>query len=252
MRGSLATLGIVGVLAATPALAAAPAPPAAPAQPAARAAPVLTQPDGVLVFYPAAARAAGVEGSAVIRCVHDEHMGVKNCTLVSETPAGQGFGAAAMAMAAKAPDNPKLDFADEPSKPPQDIEISFSLHPAEIRPDITTMPHVVARPSIVTAPTGAQIQAAYPERALSDQVEGKAAMDCLVTATGKLAGCRIAGELPAGYGFGQATLDLAGDFVMKPRTVDGDAVSGATVRVGVAFSTTDPSAPLTLGLKPKP
>jgi TonB family protein len=253
MRNSLATLGFVGLLAATPVLAAQTAPQAAPAaQPGTKAAPASTQPDAVLVFYPAAARAAGVEGAAVIRCVHNEHMGVKNCALVSETPAGQGFGAAAMAMAAQAPDNPRLDFADEPAKPPQDIEIKFTLHPPEIRPDITTMPHVVARPTIVTAPTNAQIQAAYPERVLSDQVEGRAAMDCLVTAAGKLASCRIAGELPAGYGFGQATLDLAGDFVMKPRTVDGDPVSGATVRVGVSFSTTDPAAPLTLGLKPKP
>jgi TonB family protein len=249
MRKGLATLGLVGALAAAPAFAAQPAPAAqsapratAPAQPA----------DPALVFYPAAARAAGVEGSAVIRCVHNEHLAVKNCTLVSETPAGQGFGAAAMAMAAKAPDNPKLNFPDEAAKPPIDVEIKFSLHPPEIHPDITTMAHTVGKPTIVTAPSNAQIQAAYPERALADQVEGKAAMDCMVMADGKLARCQIAGELPAGYGFGQATLDLAGDFVMKPRTMDGDPVAGAMVRVGVAFSTSDPSAPLSLGLKPKP
>jgi hypothetical protein len=267
MRNSLATLGLIGVLASTPALAAqtAPAPQTAPTPqaaspatalkvpPAGAAASASTQPDAVLVFYPAAARAAGVEGSAVIRCVHDEHMGVKNCVLVSETPAGQGFGAAAMAMAAKAPDNPKLNFADEPGKPPQDIEIKFTQHPLEIRPDITTVPHIVGRPAIVTAPSSAQIQAAYPERALADQIDGKAAMDCYVTAEGKLASCRIAGELPTGYGFGQATLDLAGDFVMKPRTLDGEPAGGALVRLGVNFtSATDPAAPLTLGLKPKP
>ena len=249
MRKSLAALGFVGVVASTPALAAQTAPQPAPAP---KAAPASTQPDAVLVFYPAAARAAGVEGAAVIRCLHDEHMGVKNCALVSEAPAGQGFGAAALAMAAKAPGNPKLDFADEPSKPAQDIQVNFTLHPPEITPDITTMPHVVGKPAIVSAPSNAQIQAAYPERALSNQIEGKAAIDCQVTADGKLAACRIAGELPAGYGFGQATLDLAGDFVMKARTIDGDPVSGATVRVGVAFNSTDPTAPLSLGLKPKP
>ena len=91
-------------------------------------------------------------------------------------------------------------------------------------PDVTRMGHSVDKPVILTKPTEAQIQAAYPERALADQVEGKAAMDCMVMADGKLARCQIAGELPAGYGFGQATLDLAGDFVMKPRTVDGDPV----------------------------
>jgi TonB family protein len=204
-----------------------------------------------VVFYPAAARAAGIEGSAVIRCVHDEHMAVKNCVLVSETPAGQGFGAAAMAMAAKSPDNPKLNYPDEPSKPPQDVEIKFTLRPPEIRPDITSVAHSVGKPVIVTAPTNAQIQAAYPERALSNQIEGAAAIDCFVTAEGRLSRCQIAGETPAGYGFGQATLDLAGDFVMQPRTVDGDSVAGALVRVGVKFNANDPAAPLTLGLKPK-
>jgi TonB family protein len=267
MRNRLATPALIGALigalAFGPALAATPSPqpatrpvpqavPASPTPQSATPKPAAAAPDPALVFYPTAARAAGVEGSAVIRCVHDEHMRVIDCTLVSETPAGQGFGAAAMAMAAQAPGNPKLNFADERAKPPQDIEIHFTLRPPEIRPDITTIPHVVARPAIVSAPNNTQIQAAYPERALADQVEGKAAMDCMVMADGKLARCQIAGELPAGYGFGQATLDLAGDFVMKPRTVDGDPVSGATVRVGVAFSTTDPTAPLSLGLKPKP
>ena len=195
------------------------------------------------MFYPAAARAAGVEGSAVLKCAHNEHMSVKGCVLVSETPAGQGFGAAALAMAAQATDNPKLNFSDEPARPAQEVEVRFTLHPPEIAPDITSMAHTIGQPAIITPPSAAQIQAAYPERALSDQVEGRAAMDCLVMADGKLAGCQIAGELPAGYGFGQATLDLAGDFVMKPRTVDGDPVAGAMVRVGVRFrSNTDPSA----------
>jgi len=248
MRKHLAMLGFVVVPAAAPALA---APPAPTPQPAANAA-AAQAPDPALVFYPAAARAAGIEGSAVIRCIHNEHMALRNCVLVSETPAGQGFGAAAMAMAAKSPDNPKLDYPDEPAKPPQEIEIKFTLRPPEIRPDITSVAHTVGKPVIVTAPTNAQIQAAYPERALSDQIEGAAAIDCFVTAEGRLSRCQIAGETPAGYGFGQATLDLAGDFVMQPRTVDGDSVSGAMVRVGVKFSASAPAAPLSLGLKPKP
>jgi len=269
MRNSLAALGFVGMLAAAPAFAATPAAPAAaaahPASPApaapAPAAPVPAKPvpaaqaapsaaEAVLVFYPTAARAAGVEGSATIRCGHNEHLAVRGCVLVSETPAGQGFGAAALAMAAQAPDNPKLNFPDETAKPPAEVTIRFMLRPPAISPDITRMAHTVSQPGIVTKPTAAQIQAAYPERALDNQIEGAAAMDCTVMADGKLTGCRIAGEAPGGFGFGQATLDLAGDFVMRPRAVDGEAVSGAAVRVGINFTTTDPSAPLTLGVKP--
>ena len=260
MRNSLAALGFVGMLAAAPAFAAptaaapqpAPAAPSAPApaKPAPAAQPAPNAAEAALVFYPTAARAAGIEGSATIRCGHNEHLAVKGCVLVSESPAGQGFGAAALAMAAQAPDNPKLNFPDEPAKPPAEVTIRFTLRPPAISPDITRMAHTVSQPGVVTKPTAAQIQAAYPERALDNQIEGAAAMDCTVMADGKLTGCRIAGEAPAGFGFGQATLDLAGDFMMRPRAVDGEAVSGATVRVGINFTTTDPSAPLTLGVKP--
>jgi TonB family protein len=250
MRKSLAGLGFAGVLAATawaaPTLAAPAAPQAGPPQ----AALPPSAADAVLAFYPPAAKAAGVEGSAVIRCGHDEHLAVKDCVLVSETPAGQGFGAAALAMAARAPDNPKLDFPDEPAKPPQEVEIRFSLRPPAISPDVTRMAHTIGQPAIITKPTTAQIQAAYPVRALDNQIEGDAFMDCVVMADGKLTGCRIAGESPTGFGFGQAALDLAADYQLKPRYLDGEPNGGAQVRLGVRFSTADPTAPLTLGVKP--
>jgi hypothetical protein len=255
MRKSLAALGFGCVLAACGGgafAATVPAPPpAAKAAPAAAPAPQRT-PEAVLVFYPAAARAAGVEGSAVLKCAHDEHLAVKGCVLVSETPAGQGFGAAALAMAAQASDNPKLNFADEPTRPAQEVEVRFTLHPPEIAPDITSMAHTIGQPAIITPPSTAQIQAAYPARALDNQIEGDAAMDCLITADGKLAGCRIASENPTGFGFGQAALDLGADYVMRPRYIDGEPSGGAQVRLGVRFRPSDPTAPLTLGIKPKP
>ena len=201
----------------------------------------------MLGFFPAAAKG---DGQAVIRCTRNEHLALKGCVLVSETPAGQGFGAAALAMAAQSPDNPKLDFADEPAKPPEDLTVTFGQTPPSISPDLTRMAHTITRATIVSQPTRAQILAAYPERALSNQIEGGAAIDCEVTAAGKLAACQLAAETPAGFGFGQATLDLSGDFVMKPRLVDGEPVDGATVRVGVSFTAADPTAPLSLDTKP--
>jgi TonB family protein len=239
MRRAMAALSFAGLLGASPALAA-PAP----------AAPAPQSPDPALVFYPPAAKAAGIQGQAVLSCSYDAHLAVKNCTLVSETPTGQGFGAAALAMAARSPDNPKVDLPDEAAKPPQQLTLHFTLGPPQIVPDITRMGHVVQKPGIVSQPTAAQIQAAYPERALANQIEGAAAIDCQVGVDGKLSGCRIAGELPDGFGFGQAALDLAGDFLMKPRAVDGDPVGGAIVRVGVSFKSSDAAAPLSLDTKP--
>jgi len=179
----------------------------------------------------------------VLSCTHNEHLAVRGCVLVSEAPAGQGFGAAALAMAAKSADNPQLNYPDEPAKPAKQVELHFTLHPPQVAPDITRMAHVIGKAAIVSSPSGAQIQAAYPERALSNQVEGVGQIDCIVLINGKLSRCQIASENPTGFGFGQAALDLAGDFVMKPRAFDGEAVDGAEVRVGVTFSTSDPTAP---------
>jgi hypothetical protein len=243
MRRSMAALTLA-LVALAPVWSRADPPPAA-RPPAAQPAP-----DPALAYYPPAAKAAGVEGQVQLSCAHDAHLAATHCTVVSETPVGQGFGAAALAMAAQSPDNPKVDLPDEAAKPPAPLTIHFSLRPPQIVPDLTRMAHTVLKPQVVTQPTLAQIQAAYPERALADQVQGAAAIDCQVLMDGKLAGCQIAGELPGGYGFGQATLDLAGDFLMKPRYVDGAPVGGAIVRVGVTFSPGDATAPLSLDTKP--
>jgi len=208
------------------------------------------QPDAALAYYPDAARAAGVEGQAVIRCSRNEHLKLVRCSLVSETPAGQGFGAAALAMAAQSPDNPKVNMPEMLSNASADQTIKFTLHPPDIEPDVTRMAHTVTGPSIITQPTRAQIEAAYPVRALADQVRGGAAMVCTVSETGHLNACRVADELPAGYGFGQAAVDLAVDFLVKPSQLDGQPVGGRQVRVTVSFNTTDPDAPLSLQTRP--
>ncbi|HEY1752207.1 MAG TPA: hypothetical protein VGG29_13175 [Caulobacteraceae bacterium] len=267
MRAGVAVLILAGALVAGPQLAGAAPKPAAPPPAAGQlpAAPLPSaplpgaaprprplampqpQPDNTfLVFYPTAARAAGVEGEATLRCGRTEHLALVGCVLVSETPDGQGFGAAALNMAAQSKENPKLAVTDPKVLAPQPLTVRFTLRPPRISPDITAMSHAVAEPQIVTQPTKAQIQAAYPVRALSDQVQGGAVIDCLVSVGGGLEACRVGAESPAGYGFGQAAVDLAGDFKMKPGELDGDPVGGRPVRISVGFTTADPTAPLTL------
>ena len=244
MRWWVTVLSLAGVLAAASLASAQTDAPTAPASAPAPGHVNLTDP--VLAFYPAAARAAGVEGQAVIHCKRDEHLALTGCTLVSEDPAGQGFGAAALAMAAKSAPNPRLLLKDAAAEPAADTTIKFTLRPPFITPDVTRMAHIVKSASIVSKPTNAQVQAAYPPRALDNQIQGGAVIECVVMTTGKLAECHVYDEQPTGYGFGQAALDLAGDFVLKPRLIDGEAVGGSPVRIGVAFSSNDPAAPLSL------
>lgn len=118
-----------------------------------------------------------------------------------------------------------------------------------VAPDATgtaTTPDVPARgPAVITNPTwlrkpsGAQLMDAYPSRALDREVSGAATLRCAVRLDGTLTGCSVLAETPGGYGFGRSALGLSRYFRMNPGAVDGQAIDGARVDVGVRFTLPD-------------
>jgi hypothetical protein len=62
----------------------------------------------------------------------------------------------------------------------------------------------------------------------------------------------VEAERPDGYGFGQAALEVAKDFKLRPRLIDDTPIDGAQVRIPVAFTAVDPAAPLMLQTTPPP
>ena len=100
-------------------------------------------------------------------------------------------------------------------------------------------PALITNPTWLRKPSGDQLMDAYPQRALNREVSGSATLRCAVRLDGSLTGCSVLAETPGGYGFGRSALGLSRYFRMNPGAVDGQAIDGAWVDVGVRFTLPD-------------
>ena len=108
--------------------------------------------------------------------------------------------------------------------------------PAPLPTPTPTGPREIGEPNWLSRPGSDELARFYPARALDEGVSGVATLSCLVDAGGSLTGCRVLSETPARAGFGAAALKLARFFRMSPRTEDGRAVDGGSVRIPIRFA----------------
>src|SRR5690606_19870328 len=90
-------------------------------------------------------------------------------------------------------------------------------------------PSVITNPVWREQPNASDFSRYYPERAQEREVEGRATIECIVNADGRL-NCTVTAEDPPGYGFGEATLRVSRHFRIAPATRDGAATSGGRIR----------------------
>lgn len=101
----------------------------------------------------------------------------------------------------------------------------------------------------MTRPSAEDLQSFYPQAALALQIEGRAAISCIVAESGGLGACGVTAESPPELGFGPAAVRMASGFKMRPMTKDGMAVGGGRVTIPINFRL-PPRTPARGALKP--
>lgn len=98
---------------------------------------------------------------------------------------------------------------------------------------------VFVAPDWARKPTGMEVVQFYPLLPALTGMRGHATITCAVTVSGALEGCQVIEETPPEWGFGSAALKLSKVLRMRPATLDGKPVDGASVTIPLNF---DPSA----------
>lgn len=182
--------------------------------------------------YPPAARQAGIEGSAVVRCDALQNGDFANCNVLEEDPAGHGFGAAALTLIPRLAEAPLGPDAANDAVIPFLFTLKDDAHaylePKQIR--------WAARPE-----GGVRLSNFYPDQAAHAPLEGYVIVDCGVAADGVLTACRGLVGTPYGWGFKENAVALASQFRLEPRLADGRPIpDGARIRIPIRFRTDAP------------
>jgi len=187
--------------------------------------------DDLISAFPADAKAS--EGRTTLSCMVSVQGLLRDCKVATESPAGQGFGAAALAIV------PQFLFrpATQDGRP---LEVNLNL-PFIFRCDVSCRSVAQGGRKLLngltwtSAPTQTEMVAVYPPKAKEKHILGVASIQCEMTATGGLKNCDTMSEEPRGQGFGKAAISLA-KYFNKPTNVAPDLkLDGAFTRLTFTF-----------------
>jgi TonB family protein len=145
-------------------------------------------------YYPESARAADVDGAALLACVRKSD-GALKCEVESEIPEGYGFAERAIALLQENP--------AQRARYSQSFRVNAAFYAGD-RP----------MPFYERLPTGRTFARHYPPRALRTGVQGVAIPVCEIQAD-RTVQCTEGASGPDGYGFGAAAANIANDFIVS-------------------------------------
>ncbi len=93
---------------------------------------------------------------------------------------------------------------------------------------------MIRNPNWVQRPTATDFETFYPPGARGAGVQGNVSLDCAVSTEGAL-DCHVTSEEPAGWGFGEAAVQISRRFLMNPAAVDGHPVGGGRYLFRIPF-----------------
>lgn len=176
--------------------------------------------DKVRAAFP---RGATESGRAILDCVIASDGKLVDCSVARETPAGQGFGQAALGLVKY--ERVKTKDETGAATAGRRVRTSFSiLAPGD------------DEPNWVRRPTPGDLAAVFPIKAMEAGRGGRAVIGCKVTIEGFLEACKVRSESPAGLDFGAAALQLAPQLRMTPRIRGGKPVAGGEVSIPIIWS----------------
>ena len=183
--------------------------------------------------YPA--KGGGVEGYAAAHC-RIERDGAKagllrECGILKEFPADQGFGRAALSLTDKFRVEPAM-LANLPRSEPIWVAI-----PIRMPPPGAAAQRTVTSPQWVVGLDPRAIQRLYPPAAAAKGVSaGRGIARCTVAANGALSACAPESADPNGLGFSEAAVQLASTMKMNLWSADGAPVQGGVVQIPIRLN----------------
>ena len=186
-------------------------------------------------LYPDRARREKKGGRATIECTVGADGRVSACSVVSESPAGYGFGEATVRAAPTFRMKPRTVDGKPVGDGVVQISVVWQLEGGVMPPRVAGLdPAIIGANPVVIYGSSAY----YPAAAKRAKVEGRAVVECLVLASHAVTECRVLGEIPLDQGFGLAGVRRVKDMEIKPTRELGET-AGRKVRFPIYWKLGD-------------